>query len=350
MGSFLTFHHNLITNMSTKIPVTKCLTNIEHALINHDLYQATYGDVLKLPIVVQYTNTIKKLRKEIKIMTKKEKKRNSEILRNKSIIQRLLDIIKKNNKENPSEKDKIYYENCVKGDEYNVDDVKQEQEKEGERDDVDEKDDDVDVGKEDGDEDGDEYEDNGQEDGEVDGEEDEDEDEDNGQEDGDEYEDNGQEDGEVEVEEDGDEDNGDEEVDGDEDEEKEEEKDEEKEEKKESETTKDEEDELELEEVIVGDIEYYTTNKIDGDIYEKLSDESVGEIIGKYIDGIASINIQSSENVNADTDVDVEEVEIKGVTYYATNIIDGEIYLKLPDESVGDDVIGNYKKGIAFFL
>ena len=62
----------------------------------------------------------------------------------------------------------------------------------------------------------------------------------------------------------------------------------------------------------------------------------MGEIIGKYSDGIASIN-KPSENV--DVDVDVEEVEINGVSYYATNIINGDIYSKLPDESVGDYIL-----------
>ena len=59
--------------------------------------------------------------------------------------------------------------------------------------------------------------------------------------------------------------------------------------------------------------------------------------------------LNEKEEVSTD-DVEVEEVEIKGVLYYTTNIIHGEIYEKLADESVGDTVLGNFKKGIAIFL
>ena len=94
---FLVSLHNLITTMSTKVPVSKCLSNIENALLNHDLYQQTHGDVMNLPIVVQCTDTIEKLQKEVKIMKKKEKKSSIEIVRNKNIIKSLIHIINNNN-------------------------------------------------------------------------------------------------------------------------------------------------------------------------------------------------------------------------------------------------------------
>ena len=86
---------------------------------------------------------------------------------------------------------------------------------------------------------------------------------------------------------------------------------------------------------------------MNGDIYEKLPDEDVGDVVGKYENGIATIY---KDCAGVEDDIEVEEVEINGVCYYTTNIMSGEIYEKMADESVGDSVIGNYKKGIAVFL
>ena len=73
-----------------------------------------------------------------------------------------------------------------------------------------------------------------------------------------------------------------EEVEEEEEDEEEEEEEDEEEEEEEDEEEEEEEEEEEVEDVTINGKEYYATNTVDGDIYEKLKDDEIGDIVGYY--------------------------------------------------------------------
>ena len=387
--------------MSTNLSVSKCLSKLESALTNHDLYQETHKDVMKLPIMVQQTDTIEKLQEQIRIMSKVERKLNTKNTKSKNIIKHLIDIInskekypleEKEGKEEKEEKERKHHDETVleletpyhhkeefdSEKEKNYEDGPEPEEEEDEDLEMEEneepyeeepeleEDDEEETEEEETEEEETEEEETEEEATEEEATEEEATEEEATEEEATEKEATEEEateeeateeeatEEEVEEEEVKEEEATEEEVEEEEveEEEVEEEKATEKDGKKEEE--KEEEEGEEVMEVEIHGVAYYADNETNGEIYEKLPNEEVGNVIGNYKNGIATINNLThlpieKEDVSTD-DVEVEEVEIKGKFYYTTNIINGEIYEKNPDESVGDVVIGNYKKGIACFL
>ena len=88
---------------------------------------------------------------------------------------------------------------------------------------------------------------------------------------------------------------------------------------------------------------------------EEVEEEEVEEDKVEYKDGNLKHNvftkneiIAEEETVDSDEE-EVFEIELDGVTFYTTNVINGEIYEKLENEEVGE-LMGNFKNGIASYI
>jgi hypothetical protein len=107
--------------------------------------------------------------------------------------------------------------------------------------------------------------------------------------------------------------------------------------------------ELEVEEFEVDGVVYYTTSTINGIIYNKNNEE-----VGKIVNGEAEFYEVEEEPATEEAEpaaeeeedaaeedgaVEVEEVEINGITYYTTSTTDGMIY------NQDDEEVGQYVKG-----
>ena len=373
--------------MSSNVTVSKCLSKLENALSNHDLYQETHRDVMKLPIIIQKNDMIEKLQEELCTMTKLKKKVTSENTKNKTIIKQLISIINSNNislekkiyikKEKTCENEKerknieSFVDLSIETDipceiqkfKYIVieqdytEDEKSEESIQEEKEDLFEEKEILDYESNEEPNDEPDYEsneepikDNESNQDNVDEKKEEEEgggEEEGGEEGESEEGEGGGEGGGEEEEEEGEEGESEEGEGGGEEEEGGGEKEEGEKGEEEGEERGEEEEEEEVVEVQIKGITYFASNEMNGDIYEKLPDEDVGDVVGKYENGIATIY---KDCAGVEDDIEVEEVEINGVCYYTTNIMSGEIYEKMADESVGDSVIGNYKKGIAVFL
>ena len=114
-----------------------------------------------------------------------------------------------------------------------------------------------------------------------------------------------------------------------------------------------EEEEESVEEVFINNKRYYTTNLLNGVIYDIDEEDNPGNEVGKIVDGKpilkavpASVPVAVPEE--EEEEESVEEWEFEDDKYYVSNTKDGKIYLMTKDEEVGDE-IGKFVNGKPIF-
>jgi hypothetical protein len=112
----------------------------------------------------------------------------------------------------------------------------------------------------------------------------------------------------------------------------------------EAEEAEEEEEGEEYIEVIINNVKYYTTDIINGEIFSVLEDEDIGEKMGDYINGQVKFIVEEVEDEDEDEGQEFIEVTIGNTNYYATDIVNGDIYAILEDEDIGE-IVGVYKNG-----
>jgi len=131
------------------------------------------------------------------------------------------------------------------------------------------------------------------------------------------------------------------------------------EEEEEAVVEEEEEDEEEVFEITISGIKYYTSNETNGVIYSITDDNDIGDKVGVFKNKIPEflVNVNSAvvekEKILPTTN-DVEEIEteeevfeitVNGTKYYTSNETNGVIYSITEDGEIGDEV-GNFVKGV----
>lgn len=116
-----------------------------------------------------------------------------------------------------------------------------------------------------------------------------------------------------------------------------------------------EEEEESVEEVFINNKRYYTTNLLNGVIYDIDEEDNPGNEVGKIVDGKpilkvapAAVPVAVPEEEEEEEEESVEEWEFEDDKYYVSNTKDGKIYLMTKDEEVGDE-IGKFVNGKPIF-
>ena len=149
-----------------------------------------------------------------------------------------------------------------------------------------------------------------------------------------------------------------------EEEEKESEEEEEDEEEKEAEEDEEEkeaeeDEEEEVFEITISGIKYYTSNETNGVIYSITDDNDIGDKVGVFKNKIPEFLVNASSAVvekekilpttndveEIETEEEVFEISVNGTKYYTSNETNGMIYSITEDGEIGDEV-GNFVKGV----
>jgi hypothetical protein len=117
-----------------------------------------------------------------------------------------------------------------------------------------------------------------------------------------------------------------------------------------------EEEEESVEEVFINNKRYYTTNLLNGVIYDIDEEDNPGNEVGKIVDGKpilkavppAAVPAAVAEEEEEEEEESVEEWEFEDDKYYVSNTKDGKIYSITKDEEVGDE-IGKFVNGKPIF-
>jgi hypothetical protein len=115
-----------------------------------------------------------------------------------------------------------------------------------------------------------------------------------------------------------------------------------------------EEEEESVEEVFINNKRYYTTNLLNGVIYDIDEEDNPGNEVGKIVDGKPILKVAPAAvpvavpEEEEEEEESVEEWEFEDDKYYVSNTKDGKIYLMTKDEEVGDE-IGKFVNGKPIF-
>ena len=101
---------------------------------------------------------------------------------------------------------------------------------------------------------------------------------------------------------------------------------------------------------------YYTTNLLNGVIYDIDEEDNPGNEVGKIVDGKPILKAAPpavpaavpEEEEEEEEEESVEEWEFEDDKYYVSNTKDGKIYSITKDEEVGDE-IGKFVNGKPIF-
>ena len=130
-------------------------------------------------------------------------------------------------------------------------------------------------------------------------------------------------------------------------------------EEEEEEAVVEEEDEEEVFEITISGIKYYTSNETNGVIYSITDDNDIGDKVGVFKNKIPEFLVNTSSTVvekakilpttndveEIETEEEVFEINVNGTKYYTSNETNGVIYSITEDGEIGDEV-GNFVKGV----
>jgi hypothetical protein len=130
-------------------------------------------------------------------------------------------------------------------------------------------------------------------------------------------------------------------------------------EEEEEEAVVEEEDEEEVFEITISGIKYYTSNETNGVIYSITDDNDIGDKVGVFKNKIPEFLVNTSSTVvekakilpttndveEIETEEEVFEITVNGTKYYTSNETNGVIYSITEDGEIGDEV-GNFVKGV----
>ena len=120
-----------------------------------------------------------------------------------------------------------------------------------------------------------------------------------------------------------------------------------------------EEEEEEVFEITISGIKYYTSNETNGVIYSITDDNDIGDKVGVFKNKIPEFLVNTSSTVvekakilpttndveEIETEEEVFEINVNGTKYYTSNETNGVIYSITEDGEIGDEV-GNFVKGV----